>query len=82
MKAEASSTSPRWETVSQSEKTRPRHPEPCEGFAFLPYSCRIGDNVPELQSQKQILRRYTPQNDIATQALERDMPICLKGNRI
>jgi hypothetical protein len=40
------------ETVSQCEKSRPRHPEPSEGSAFLPYSRRIGVGVPKPTKQK------------------------------
>jgi hypothetical protein len=57
--------------LSRNPKNRARVIlSPSEGSAFLPYSCRIGVGVPKLQKQKQILRRSTPQNDIATQPPE------------
>src|ERR671924_917112 len=45
---------------------------PSEGSAFLSCSCRIGVGVPKLQTKKQILRRSTPQNDMATQPQKRE----------
>jgi hypothetical protein len=48
---------------------------PSEGSAFLPYLCRIGRWRFETTNQKQILRRSTPQNDIATQSLSGEQAV-------
>jgi hypothetical protein len=59
---------PHQQTVSQSENRTRVILSPSEGSAFLRYSCRIGVVFRSYKTKKQILRRSTPQNDIATQA--------------